>query len=231
MRRIRTVKPELFGHEELFDLEAETNLPVRLAFIALFTCCDREGRFKWRERTLKRECLPYDDVDFSRVLDALTSRGFLRKYQVNNEEFGFIPTWHDHQHINPKEKQSQIPEPIENKEESNATLTRERRDDDAPLRKGKERKGKEQGDARDVFDVRVLEAAGLQMVHSIGDLYLIGEWLNAGWTEDQIIEQVAAVRARRTARASPPKSLRYYHVAFSDGPPKQQTREELYADL
>lgn len=53
MSRIRTVKPELFKHEELFDAEQNSKLPLRLAFIGLFTVADREGRFKWRPRTLK----------------------------------------------------------------------------------------------------------------------------------------------------------------------------------
>jgi hypothetical protein len=73
MGRIRTVKPEVFCHEELFELEQETKLPMRLAWIGLFTCCDRDGRFVWRPRTLKVAILPYDDVDFSRVLDAWRS--------------------------------------------------------------------------------------------------------------------------------------------------------------
>jgi hypothetical protein len=46
MGRIRTVKPELFQHGDLFDAEVESGFPLRLAFIGLFTCCDREGRFK-----------------------------------------------------------------------------------------------------------------------------------------------------------------------------------------
>ena len=53
MSRIRTVKPELFKHEELFDTELASGLPLRLAFISLFTVADCEGRFKWRPRTLR----------------------------------------------------------------------------------------------------------------------------------------------------------------------------------
>jgi hypothetical protein len=43
--RIRTVKPEFFKHEKLFDLEKETGLPIRLAWVGLFAISDREGRF------------------------------------------------------------------------------------------------------------------------------------------------------------------------------------------
>jgi hypothetical protein len=52
-QRIRTIKPELFRHEGLFDLEIETKLPIRVAWMGLFTCSDREGRFPWRPRVLK----------------------------------------------------------------------------------------------------------------------------------------------------------------------------------
>jgi hypothetical protein len=46
MGRIRTIKPEFFSHEALFDGERETGLPLRLAFIGLLCQCDREGRFR-----------------------------------------------------------------------------------------------------------------------------------------------------------------------------------------
>ncbi len=43
MPRIRSVKPELFTHERLFEAESDYKLPLRLAFIALFTQCDQWG--------------------------------------------------------------------------------------------------------------------------------------------------------------------------------------------
>jgi len=112
--RIRTVKPELFKHEDLYDLERESGLPIRLAFIALFTVADREGRFKWRPRTLKIECLPYDECDFSRVLDALATRGFVVKYASGEEIFGHIPSFNRHQVVNNRESPSDIPSPNDN---------------------------------------------------------------------------------------------------------------------
>lgn len=126
MPRIRTVKPELFRHEGLFDAEKETGLPLRIAFVGLFTAVDREGRFRWRPRTLKVECLPYDDVDFARVLDALEARGFIVKYGSKDDVLGFIPSWHDHQVINNKESASKFPAPSKHN-----ILTRGARVDDA----------------------------------------------------------------------------------------------------
>jgi hypothetical protein len=109
MQKIRTIKPELARHELLFDLEHETGLPIRFAWAMLFTCCDREGRFKWRPRVLKTMILPYDDVDFGRILDAWVTRGLVVKYEVGGEVYGCIPTWHRHQVINNREAASEIP--------------------------------------------------------------------------------------------------------------------------
>lgn len=143
MGRIRTVKPELFQHSDLFDAEEESKLPLRLAFIGLFTCCDREGRFKWRPRELKVAVLPYDKTDFSRVLDALLTRGFLVKYSSHGEVFGAIPSWQTHQYVNGKEPASSIPEPIKD-EQLDASVTRDSPVEHASVTDGvKERKGKE----------------------------------------------------------------------------------------
>jgi len=89
MTRIRTIKPELFTHEALFEAEQTSKLPLRLAFIGLLTCCDREGRFRWRARQLKLDVLPYDDgVNFEDVLNALAVHGFIIKYQVDGQYYG-----------------------------------------------------------------------------------------------------------------------------------------------
>lgn len=111
MARIRTIKPDFFRHESLFEAEKETGLPLRLAFAGLFCCADREGRFSWKPRTLKLDVLPYDDIDFSRVLDALVARGFVVRYSSGGDEFGVIPTWSKHQVINNREAASTIPQP------------------------------------------------------------------------------------------------------------------------
>lgn len=152
MSRIRTVKPELFKHEVLYELEESTGLPVRTAFIGLFTVCDRDGRFKWRPRPLKLDILPYDSLDFSRVLDALASRGIIVKYASEKGElYGYIPSWHEHQSINNREADSVLPDPSKMGQTS-MFLTDEPRVDHAshtepvpvPVEgKGREGKGKE----------------------------------------------------------------------------------------
>lgn len=147
MPRIRTIKPEISFHEALFDLEQETGLPIRFVW-SVFPChCDREGRFEWRVRALGAQMLPYDNIDFSRVIDALWTRGFLEKYAENGREYGVISSFLEHQVINNKEKASVLPEPNENNiltredREIDARVTREARVPQGKEGKGKERKG------------------------------------------------------------------------------------------
>ena len=142
MGRIRTVKPELFRHEGLFELERESGLPVRIAFAGLFCCCDRDGRFEWKPKTLKLDVLPWDECDFSRVLDALLTRGFIRKYASEDREFGYIPSWPKHQIINNREKESDLPDPVNCEDVSDACSTRAPRVTEITQGKGREGKGK-----------------------------------------------------------------------------------------
>lgn len=113
MARIRTIKPSFFRHELLFEAETESGLPIRLAFCGLWTACDREGRFQWKPRALKLDCLPYDDVDFNLVLETLVKYGFVVKYSIGEDSYGTIPSWDKHQHINQREQASELPPPDE----------------------------------------------------------------------------------------------------------------------
>lgn len=110
-RWIRTVKPQLFEHEGLFELEKKTGLPIRLAFIGLLTCADREGRFEWKPRVIQKDILPWDGVDFGKILDALAAEGLVKKYDVGGKLYGFFPTWKAHQYIGNKEAKSKLPPP------------------------------------------------------------------------------------------------------------------------
>lgn len=171
MARIRTIKPELARHEPLFQIERETGLPIRFAWALLPTVCDREGRFKWRARDLKLDILPYDDIDFSRVLDAWLTRGQVVKYRVGREWYGCIPTFLKHQSINNKESPSSLPsldeaeeiEDFTNQTVADPPITREERVDDASVTrepheshatslegKGREGKGKHANEPREL---------------------------------------------------------------------------------
>lgn len=154
--RIRTIKPEFFTHDRLFDAERETKLPLRLAYIGLWCVADREGRFRWEPRRIGAQIFPYDGIDFSRVLDALMTRGFIVKYckaGVDNVWYGAIPSWRRHQVINNRERSSQLPEPPEGQLVDDACVTREARVEDAAQGEGnREGKGKE-GVGKNVAEV------------------------------------------------------------------------------
>ena len=148
MARIRTVKPEFFKDYKLFRAEQDADLPLRLAYEGLWCTADREGRFEWIPEQIKIDVLPFDDVSFTRVLDALVTRGFVVKYRVDDVIFGWIPNFTKHQVVNNRERASDLPEPNENnilaREETveQACITRGARDDDASHKEGKGREGK-----------------------------------------------------------------------------------------
>lgn len=163
MARIRTIKPALFKHEGLFKAERETGLPLRLAFIGLFCQCDREGRFKWREMTLESEVLPFDRSDFSRVLDALVTRGFLVRYESGGEEYGAIPTFTKHQVVNNRESASELPPPPKILAQSgfDACATREARDLDENTELQSGREGNKEGNKEGKKSVGTANGSGI----------------------------------------------------------------------
>lgn len=146
--RIRTVKPEFFLHEGLFELEKETGMPLRVAFAGLWCVADREGRFKWESRKIGVQVLPYDLIDFSRVLDALTTRGFILKYAVDSVEYGWIPSFVRHQVINNRERPSELPEPSEINI-CDASTTRQPRVGHAGKAEGKGMEGNKEGNKKE----------------------------------------------------------------------------------
>jgi hypothetical protein len=137
MGRIRTIKPEFFRHEELFEAEKKSGLPLRVAFAGLFTIADREGRFKWKPKEIKFDVLPFDDVDMELVLSFLWETGFIRRYTVDGKDFAVIPSFKNHQVINNREGKSNLPpEPEKNVFRKDASFTR------APAASGERKEGK-----------------------------------------------------------------------------------------
>lgn len=138
--RIRTIKPEAFSDELLWDLEEETGLPIFRGFVGLWTQCDREGRFEWRPRALKAAVLPFWGGDFGALLEALAGAGRVARYTVDGREFGLVVNFTKHQVINNRELASDIPAP------PGDTTTRPPRvpHADKAEGKGKEGKGTEQ---------------------------------------------------------------------------------------
>lgn len=107
MSRIRSIKPEFFTSEDIFNLSPL----ARLLFIGLWTQADREGRFLWRPATLKTRILPADNCKIEKLLEELGERGLIGKYDVDGQPVGIVMKFHDHQHVNLREPNSKIPPP------------------------------------------------------------------------------------------------------------------------
>lgn len=146
MARIRTIKPEFFTSEDIVALSAF----ARLLYIALWCEADREGRMVWKPKTFKMRYFPADDIDINALCDEITNAGLVNLY---GEGYAYVPAFHAHQHINPRETTSQLPEPSK----EDAKPTRKARVNNASPRDsdaqgGREGKGKE-GDTRDASRV------------------------------------------------------------------------------
>ena len=126
MARIRTIKPSFFRHEGLQELELKHKGKYPMfVFAGLWGHCDKLGRFQWRPRLLKLDILPFLPFEMSDTLDILEQHGYLKRYTVNGEVYGFVPTFTEHQRIGGKEAQGdpEYPDPIENPTEYTSEAT------------------------------------------------------------------------------------------------------------
>lgn len=130
MARIRTVKPEFFTSESVLSVSPL----ARLFFIGLWCEADREGRLKWKPKTLKFRYLPGDSVNIEKLCGELESEKMIITYTVNDIDYCEIPSFKSHQVINNREKDSELPS-----RDSDASTTRESGRKEG--REGKEGKG------------------------------------------------------------------------------------------
>lgn len=106
MARIRTIKPEFFTSEDTCALSPL----ARLLYIALWCESDKKGRLVWKPATFKLRYLPGDAIDITTLCQELLSRGVVVLY---GEGLAYIPSFELHQHINPRESESKLPNPSE----------------------------------------------------------------------------------------------------------------------
>lgn len=107
MARARNIKPGFFKNDTLVEMSFET----RLLFIGLWCIADREGRFEARNKKIKMELFPCDDVDVSKCIADLEAGGFLVQYAVNGKSYAQILNFTKHQTPHHKEVASEIPAP------------------------------------------------------------------------------------------------------------------------
>ena len=134
MARIRTIKPEFFTSEDIVSLSPL----ARLLYIAIWCEADKEGRMAWKPLTFKLRYFPADDCDINSLCEELTARNLVVPY---GNGYAYIPSFKAHQHINPRESASQIPEPNATVTRRPRVGTRHSRASDAQV--GREGKGKE----------------------------------------------------------------------------------------
>jgi hypothetical protein len=138
MARIRTIKPEFFTSEDIVGLSPL----ARLLYIAIWCESDKEGRLNWKPLTFKLRYFPADNCDINALCEEIVSIGLVKLY---GEGFAVIPSFKVHQHINPRESESQLPEPTEIPTRKPRVTTRQAPVADA--QGGREGKGRE-GDKR-----------------------------------------------------------------------------------
>lgn len=109
--RIRTIKPDVFHDEKLWALYVDTGMPILQGFEGLWCYADREGRFEWRPAALKSLILPYWSGDFELMLEALASKRFIIRYEVDGQSYAWIRKFKEHQKINAREPASTLPPP------------------------------------------------------------------------------------------------------------------------
>lgn len=106
MARIRTIKPDFFTSEDIMALSPL----ARLLYIGTWLDADREGRLAWKPNTLKVRYLPADDCDIHALATELIQRGLIVLY---GDGLSYIPTFLEHQIVNPRESKSKLPDPKE----------------------------------------------------------------------------------------------------------------------
>ena len=145
MARIRTIKPEFFTSEDIVSL---TPL-ARLLYIAVWCEADKAGRLIWKPNTLKMRYFPADDCDIHELCAELLDQELVILY---GEGLAYVPQFATHQHVNPREALSILPEPSEESVEAarvrHASTTRSPRVSHASPRVpdaqgGREGKGRE----------------------------------------------------------------------------------------
>jgi hypothetical protein len=138
--RIRTIKPEFFTSEDIVSLSPL----ARLLYVATWCEADKEGRLPWKPMTFKLRYFPGDNCDIHPLCKELVDAGLVKLYA---EGLAYIPQFSKHQHVNPRESASILPEPkgarVGTRHDASARVNSE-----IDPQVGREGKGKE-GDKRD----------------------------------------------------------------------------------
>lgn len=76
--------------ERILEAEQKYKLPLRLILTGLKLYCCEQNLFLWHTEQLKNKLLPFVEINFDKVLEALTSNGFIQKIKKGNSVYGQI---------------------------------------------------------------------------------------------------------------------------------------------
>lgn len=107
MARIRSIRPEFWEDPVIGRLSRD----ARLTYIGLWNIADDEGRLRWNLKKIEADLYSFDqDVDIDAWLEELLDAGRIERYEVDGEEFLWIPTFKAYQKPN-RPTGSKLPEP------------------------------------------------------------------------------------------------------------------------
>lgn len=187
MARIRTIKPEFFTSEDIVALSPL----ARLLYIAIWCEADKEGRLTWKPRTMKLRYFPADDCDIDALARELVASGLVIPY---GDGLAYIPAFAKHQHINPRETASTLPNPDASARVSDASL---HVSDAQGGREGKGMEGKEIDASRDASRKRAPQKHPLPADFGISNR--VRDWA-AEKGHDRLDQHLESFRAKSQAK-------------------------------
>lgn len=205
MARIRTIKPEFFTSEDIVSLSPL----ARLLYIALWCESDREGRLLWKPRTFKLRYLPADDCDVEALCSQLVAAQLVKLY---GDGLAFIPKFGLHQHLNPREAASSLPEPHASRTRrprvEDASTTGEARDSDT--QGGREGKGRSNASSPSGLDASAPPMIALPLndgtEHPVSSA-MVSEW-SASFPAVDVPQALRTMRAWLVAKPARRKTAR-----------------------
>ncbi len=111
MARIRYLKPDFFEDEHI----AQLSFVHRLTYAGLWCLADKEGRLEDSPTKIKSKLFSSDlsrinrKININKVLDDLTHKPFIVRYEVEGKKYIEIINFLKHQRPHHTEKNSEIP--------------------------------------------------------------------------------------------------------------------------
>jgi len=106
--KIRSIHPEFFTDTKIAQLSPH----ARIFYIGLWCVADDYGRGRLIPKTLEGQVFPHDIVDINHLVYELEKRQFIRRYEIDGEQFFQVRKWDSWQKPRYQGK-TNIPEPTD----------------------------------------------------------------------------------------------------------------------